>query len=289
MKLRRPEPRPRRVPTIETLRVLEREQDDLDRLFALWRNPRLHQRIKRDIRGSMDTWTESKQLYFNLAEMVKDITLLNSAFGQSAVEEEIQEEARTLVRSHEIFREPLVKSGFAKAGTPRILFWSDVVAVFPEERSRIVVPDEIFIQWLEKYSKDTKLFDSFKAVLFARMAILKPEKMRLCRDKLLALQPNLWGDRRNPSLRHIEPLAGYRILLPDLELSSEEKLKILDQLDPDSDQNDKSFFRIQLSHFAAAAILLAPKLEIDGLGNILIRPKSPDMRQTTPLPDRLQV
>lgn len=288
MKLRPPEPRLRRVPAKETLGVSEQEQDELGRLFSLWNRPIIHQHLMVDIQSCMATWTESKQLYFNLAEMVRDITLLNRAFGQPVVEEKVVEQARTLVRSHEIFHEPLTKSVLAKAGTPRILFWSDVVAVFPEQRSRIVIPDEVFVQWLEKYSNDAKLIDSFKAVLFARMAMLKPERILLCRDKLLALHPSLWRDRTHLTLGDIEPLAACRILLPDLELSSEEKSKVLDQLDLDVNKNDGNLFRIRPSHFAAAVILLAPKLEIDGFGTILVRPRSPDTRQTKPLPERLQ-
>lgn len=285
MKFRRLEPRPRRVPAKETLGVLEREEDDLYRLLNIWRNPEVQQHITTYVRSSMNTWAESKQLYFNLVSVVRDLTLLNNAFGEPAVAEEIQEQAKTLVRSHEIFNEPLGKSTFVKAGTPRIFFWSDLVTVFPEERSRIVVPDEIFIQWLEKYSKDPKLIDSFKAELFARMAILKPEKILLCREKFLEVEPNFWRDRANLPTRQIRSLAACRILFLDSEFSSDEKSRVLDRLDPKFDQGDEDVFRFQPEVFAAAAVLLAPKIEIDGLGNIVFKSNS-WKPQTSPLPDR---
>lgn len=222
--------------------------------------------------------------FLDLSRKVAGAAILDQVFSQRVFTPELQAQADAALRASVLPEE--IRAGLLKPGLDLNLlqYLACVSQRYPELRSSLGITDKVFEEWAVRFSNRTdQLSDESRPYALAHVAMLRPDRLAEC--QVLSLQQNTWDHKERMLATYNEKsiiaLTGTRLLQPERSLDETDKTRLLKGF------SRRGSFGRSLGQYGRVAILLAPKVEINGQGQIILGKLAKPTGAVRPLPERL--
>lgn len=278
MKLHKREPRPR-LRSVDAMASPEVEKNPFSELEAL---------LTPEIRTDLEKTPRPEQAS---AELILAAEVLNQALKRP-----IDIQWRDLAEQHTKHPEELVRLISGHPSLPEMDSFSvSLLAMslrlFPQERNQAVVSDALWQKGIDfSASKEAQRKQTYqqKVELLFSLLILRPDKEKSIQEFVQGQDVFriIWETKKVLSGGDATLAAQLMILNPEFILTEEEKQKFVQEF---KEASTVDLIHPSLIGWANLAILLAPSVEVNSSGQVVLGKKQGKMAESKPLPSRLAV